>query len=188
MVKGGKNMEGQPILYTERLLLRPFSLDDAKRVQELAGDIKVATYTINIPHPYEDGVAEHWISTHNENLEQNKSVTYAVVIDETQELIGAISLMLNLNHKKAEIGYWFGVSYWNKGYCTEAAREMIKLGFEQLDLNKIFACAVVENIGSWRVMEKAGMSFEGIRRQDVLKWGEFKDLKYYYVLKEDYKG
>jgi RimJ/RimL family protein N-acetyltransferase len=188
MVKGGINMEGQPILYTERLLLRPFSLDDAKRVQALAGDIKVATYTINIPHPYEDGVAEHWISTHNENLEQNKSITYAVVIDEIQELIGAISLMLNLNHKKAEIGYWFGASYWNKGYCTEAAREMIKLGFEQLDLNKIFACAVVENIGSWRVMEKAGMSFEGVRRQDVLKWGEFKDLKYYYVLKEDYKG
>jgi [ribosomal protein S5]-alanine N-acetyltransferase len=108
-------------------------------------------------------------------------------MNNTQELIGAISLMLNLNHKKAEIGYWFGVPYWNKGYCTEATIEMIKFGFEQLGLNKIIACAMAENTGSWRVMEKAGMDFEGVRRQEVLKWGAFKDLRYYYILKEDYK-
>lgn len=180
-------MEKQPILKTSRLLLRPFDINDAKRVQELAGDIKVATHTLNIPHPYEDGMAEAWINTHKEHLEQDKSITYAVVIHKTQELIGAISLMLNLNHKKAEIGYWFGAPYWGKGFCTEATIEIIKLGFEQLGLNKIFACAVVENTGSWRVMEKAGMAFEGVRRQEVLKWGEFKDLKFYYILSEDYK-
>ena len=179
-------MERQPILETSRFLLRPFDISDSKRVQELAGDIKVATYTLNIPHPYEDGMAEGWISTHKEHLEQDKIVTYAVVIKETQELIGAISLILNLNHKKAEIGYWFGVPYWNNGYCTEATTEIIKYGFEQLGLNKIYACAVAENTGSWRVMEKAGMDYEGLRRQEVLKWGEFKDLKYYYILREDY--
>ena len=179
-------MKSQQLLYTERLLLRPFVLEDAKRVQELAGDIKIASYTLNIPHPYEDGMAETWINTHRDNLEQNKSVDYAVVINETQELIGAISLMLETNHKKAEIGYWFGVPYWNKGYCTEALKEIIKYGYEQLDLNRIYARAMVENEGSWRVMEKAGMYFEGVRRQEVLKWGEFKDLKYYYLLKEDY--
>jgi [ribosomal protein S5]-alanine N-acetyltransferase len=180
-------MEKQPILKTSRLLLRPFDMSDAKRVQGLAGDIKVATHTLNIPHPYEDGIAEGWINTHKEQLEQNKTVNYAVVMNNTQELIGAISLMLNLNHKKAEIGYWFGVPYWNKGYCTEATIEMIKFGFEQLGLNKIITCAMAENTGSWRVMEKAGMDFEGVRRQEVLKWGAFKDLRYYYILKEDYK-
>jgi [ribosomal protein S5]-alanine N-acetyltransferase len=179
-------MEKQPILRTSRLLLRPFDMNDAKQVQELAGDIRVATHTLNIPHPYEDGMAEGWINTHKELLEQDKTVNYAVVINETQELIGAISLMLNLNHKKAEIGYWFGVPYWNNGYCTEATIEIIKFGFEQLGLNKLIACAVAENTGSWRVMEKAGMSFEGVRRQEVLKWGEFKDLKYYYILREHY--
>jgi RimJ/RimL family protein N-acetyltransferase len=179
-------MDKQPILKTSRLLLRPFDLSDAKRVQTLASDIKLATYTLNLPHPYEDGMAETWIKTHKENLEQDKNITYAVVIKETQELIGATSLMLNLNHKKAEIGYWFGVPYWNKGYCTEATVEMIRFGFEYVGLNKLLACAMVENTGSWRVMEKAGMNFEGVRRQEVLKWGEFKDLKYYYILREDY--
>lgn len=179
-------MDIQPILKTSRLLLRPFDISDAKRVQDLAGDIKVATHTLNIPHPYEDGMAEGWINTHKEHLEQDKTVTYAVIMNETQELIGAISLMLNLKHKKAEIGYWFGVPYWNNGYCTEATTEIIKFGFLQLGLNKIIACAMAENTGSWRVMEKAGMGFEGIRRQEVLKWGEFKDLKYYYILKDDY--
>lgn len=180
-------MDRQLILQTSRLLMRPFDLIDAKQVQELASDIRLATYTLNLPHPYEDGMAEAWISTHKENLEQDKSITYAVVIKETQELIGAISLMTNLKHMRAEIGYWFGVPYWNKGYCTEATVELIKYGFEQLNLNKILACAMVENTASWRVMEKAGMNFEGIRRQEVLKWGEFKDLKYYYVLREEYK-
>jgi hypothetical protein len=58
----------QPILTTENLKLREFRLDDAKTAQHLAGNYKVARYTLNIPHPYEDGMAEGWISTHSEGL------------------------------------------------------------------------------------------------------------------------
>lgn len=86
-------MGKQPIIKTERLILRPFDVSDSKRVQELAGDVKVAKTTLNIPYPYEDGMAEVWINTHIDSFNKGSDITYAVVKKDTNELIGAISLM-----------------------------------------------------------------------------------------------
>lgn len=176
----------QPIIETKRLKLRPFQLSDSKRVQELAGDTKIAKTTLNIPHPYEDGIAEAWISTHKNDLVDGKNISYAIIEKNTDKLIGAISLMnMNNAHRKAELGYWIGVPYWNKGYCTEAARTIIELGFKELNLNRIHTVAFASNNGSWRVMEKIGMVYEGIRRQDVIKDGIPRDLKCYGILRKD---
>ena len=99
-------MKKQPTIETERLILRPFKMTDAKRVQELAGDKRIAETTQHIPHPYEDGIAEIWISNHKNNFNNGTTITYAIVKKETEELIGTISLMVNKIHKKAEVGYW----------------------------------------------------------------------------------
>ena len=178
-------MEIQPIIETNRLILRPFKLSDSKRVQELAGDFKIAETTLNIPHPYMDGIAESWIINHKDNLSSGKSITYAIVKKETEDLMGAISLMINKVHKKAELGYWVGVPYWNKGYCTEASQAIVELGFKELNLNRIYALSMECNNGSWRVMEKIGMKYEGTRRQDVFKNGIAIDLRSYAILRED---
>ncbi|MBU5311178.1 GNAT family N-acetyltransferase [Tissierella carlieri] len=142
--------------------------------------------TLNIPHPYEDGLAESWISTHRDNLNSGKNITYAIVKKDTDELIGSISLMLNKTHKKAELGYWIGAPYWSQGYCTEASQSIIEFGFRELYLNRIYALAMVENAGSWRVMKKVKMKYEGIRRQNVIKDGVSIDLKSYGILREDF--
>lgn len=180
-------MIDQPNLYTERLVLRPFKLSDAKQVQMLAGEMKIAETTLNIPHPYENGMAEAWIGTHRQGLKQEKEVTYAIVNANTDQLMGAISLMsINPIHKKAELGYWIGVPYWGKGYCTEASKALIDYGFKDLNLNKIYAKALVTNIASWTVMEKVGMSHEGTLRQDMIKDGVAYDFKTYGILKDEY--
>lgn len=179
-------MVDQPIIHTDNLILRPFVLSDANRVQLLAGDFKIAETTLNIPHPYENGMAEAWIGTHRESFNEGKGVTYAIVKNDTNEFIGAIGLMINPSHRKAELGYWIGFPYWGNGYCTEASIALINYGFKELDLNKIYAKALVTNIGSWTVMKKAGMSYEGTLRQEVIKDGIAYDLKTYAILKDEY--
>ena len=62
-------MKQRPTLHTQRLILRPFEIADARDVQRLAGDRAIADTTLNIPHPYEDGMAEQWIATHQPQFE-----------------------------------------------------------------------------------------------------------------------
>ncbi len=179
-------MKVQPTLETEHLVLRPFKLSDAERVQALAGDKNIASTTLAIPHPYEDGMTEDWIRTHQIAFEKGELVNYAIVLKSTAELIGAIGLTLSQQHTRAELGYWVGKPYWNQGYCTEAAREMVRFAFQALAINRVQAMHLSRNPASGRVMEKIGMKHEGRRRQYILKWGFFEDVELYALLRSEY--
>jgi [ribosomal protein S5]-alanine N-acetyltransferase len=177
----------QPILETERLRLRPFTLDDAPAVQQLAGDPAIADTTLNIPYPYLDGMAENWINTHAEALASGKSITYAITRRQDGALLGAIGLRLNRQHRRAEMGYWMGKPYWGQGHTTEAASSLLAFGFNELDLNRIYASYLVRNPASGRVMEKMGMRYEGLLRQHVQKNGRFEDLATCAILRSEFE-
>jgi RimJ/RimL family protein N-acetyltransferase len=177
-----------PVLETERLRLRPFEISDAKDVQRLAGDRAVADTTLNIPHPYDDGEAEIWISRHKDMFKKWEHAIFAITLRETGELVGAMGLHLNTRFNRAELGYWIGKPYWNKGYCTEAARRVVRFGFEDLLLNRVFANYIGRNPASGRVMENIGMRPEGIMRQHVRKWDRYEDIVNYAILREDWEG
>lgn len=176
----------QPVLTTARLSLRPFTLADAATIQRLAGDKEVASTTLNIPHPYEEGLAEQWISTHQAQYEQGLAAIFAITLRAEGTLIGAIGLGFNRSHEQAELGYWIGKPYWNRGYCTEAARAVVQYGFETCSLHRIHASHLRRNPASGRVMQKLGMRREGILRHHVKKWGVFEDLEVYGILKSDF--
>lgn len=178
---------GLPTIKTSRLILKPFQLSDSKAVQLLAGDIKVAATTATIPHPYEEIDAESWIKTHLEKWTERKSLTLSIRLKETEKLIGAIELILNLQHKRAELAYWIGVPFWNKGYCTEASKAIVSYGFDQLDLQKVTAHHMLKNPASGKVMEKLGMKKEGIFEKHFIRFGEFQDMVAYGLLKENFK-
>jgi ribosomal-protein-alanine N-acetyltransferase len=89
-------------------------------------------------------------------------------------------------HSRAEIGYVIGRKYWGEGLMTEAVKEVIRFGFERMNLNRIQATCFPENIGSYRVMEKAGMKFEGTLREQMFIKGRFQDLKLYSILRKEY--
>ena len=171
---------------TERLRLRRFNPVDAPEVKRLAGDKLIAATTLNIPHPYEDGMAESWIETHLKEIDAGKLSNFAITLKDENQLIGAIGLHINPRFNRAELGYWVGVPYWNKGYCTEAACAVVKHGFEDLKLHRIFAHHIVGNDASGRVMEKIGMNFEGHLKEHVCKDGQFFDLKLYAILAKDF--
>lgn len=158
-----------PTITTERLILRPFTLDDAPEVQKLAGAREIADTTLNIPHPYPDGAAEKWISTHQENYEKTGSVAWAVTLKDLGQLVGAIGLTTNREFDRAELGYWISRSFWGRGYCTEAAKTVLGYGFKQAKLNRIFAFYLSRNPASGKVMQKIGMKKEGEMRQHIKK-------------------
>jgi [ribosomal protein S5]-alanine N-acetyltransferase len=179
-------MKERPTLETARLILRPFVLADAPDVQRLAGEREVASTTRNIPHPYEDGMAEDWIRTHQAQFEQGTLVNFAIVLRTEHVLIGGIGMRINPHDTNAELGYWIGKPYWNRGYCTEAAQAVVRYGFEVLGLHRLHASYLTRNPASGRVMQKLGMTYEGCLRQHVNKWEVFEDLAVYGILRSEY--
>jgi ribosomal-protein-alanine N-acetyltransferase len=184
----GKAMKQQPTLQTNRLILRPFEKTDAKEVQLLAGDRSIADTTLEIPHPYEDGMAEQWISTHQAKFEAGEMAHFAITLRETNGLIGAIRLTIVPRFERAELGYWIGNPYWENGYCTEAARTVLEYGFTTLKLNRIHAHHFKRNPASGRVLERVGMMREGFARQHVKKWDTFEDIELYGILKSEWQN
>ena len=173
----------QPTIETERLVLRPFALEDAADVQRLAGDPAIADTTLNIPHPYPDGAAESWINTHQERWQSGLGVICAITLRSTGELVGAISVLgISQQNSHGEMGYWIGKPYWGNGYCTEAARALIRFSFETMGLHRVFAHHLARNPASGRVMAKAGMRYEGTLREHTRKTDIFEDLPVYGIL------
>jgi [ribosomal protein S5]-alanine N-acetyltransferase len=183
-----KGMKQQPTLLTNRLILRPFGLTDAKEVQRLAGDRSIADTTLEIPHPYEDGIAEKWISTHQAKFEAGEMAHFAIILRETNGLIGAIGLTIVSIFERAECGYWIGRPYWRNGYCTEAGLAVLEYGFAVLNLNRIHAHHFKRNPASGRVLQKLGMAHEGYARQHIKKWDKFEDIELYGLLKSEWQN
>jgi [ribosomal protein S5]-alanine N-acetyltransferase len=177
----------RPTLTTERLILRPFVQEDAAEVTRLVSDRRIADTTLNIPHPYEETVAESWIGTHADAAERDEGLTLAVTERATNAMVGAVGLTIARAHRRAELGYWVAVEYWGRGYATEAAHAMLDYAFGSLDLARVVAHCLTRNPGSWRVMEKLGMQREGRLREHVVKWDVPEDIWIYGILREEWR-
>jgi len=169
------------MITTARLLLRRPELRDAPAIQTLAAAREIALNTLTIPHPYPVGAAEAWVEKHADDA-------FAITLRDSGELVGVIGVHPNLEHMHGEIGYWIGVPYWGRGYASEATAAIIDYAFGELKLNRVFAEHFGGNPGSGRVMQKAGMTYEGTLRQHHQKWGEFVDVVVYSILRIEWKG
>lgn len=168
-------------------MFRQFTEKDLPDIVRLAGDKLISDTTLMIPHPYTEENGRAWLKYQNESLESGKGVTYAVTMQDSGELVGAVSLTIDKKNNLAELGYWIGRPYWNNGYATRAARRLIQFGFEELKLNKIHAHYMIRNPASGRVMIKAGMKHEGSLRQAVLKGNNYEDIEVYAILRSEYE-
>ncbi len=181
-------MIAQPTLNTQRLILRPFVLEDAVDIQKLLGEFEVASPLLSVPHPYEDGMAEKWILHQREEYETGKNVIFAITHRENHYLIGCIGLEdIKKTHENAETGYWLGKQYWGQSYCTEAACAVLRFGFENLSLHRVYARHMTRNPASGRVMQKIGMTHEGHLREDKKRWDIFEDFEIYGILKDEFR-
>ncbi|MBM3330786.1 GNAT family N-acetyltransferase [candidate division WOR-3 bacterium] len=179
---------GLPVIETARLTLRPFSLADAGRAQQMCNDWEIASTTLAIPHPYPDGAAEQWISTHADSFRQGTDVILAITLRPGGQVIGSVGLSVNKNHGRGELGYMVAKESWNRGYCTEAARAMMSFGFSTLGLDRIQAGHFPRNPASGRVMQKLGMTREGVLRQYVSNRGTREDIVMYAILRSEFEA
>jgi ribosomal-protein-alanine N-acetyltransferase len=172
-----------PTLTTERLVLRPFSAEDAPAVQRLAAAPEVAATALNIPHPYPEGAAAAWIATHAATAAEGTLWTWAITRAAVAVFLGAITIGVAQRRARGHLGYWLGVPYWNHGYMTEAARCVVAFGFADLHLYRIEAACFPRNRASARVMEKAGLRYEGRLRGYVRKGETFEDVLLYALVR-----
>lgn len=143
-----------PRLYTDRLNLRKIQTEDIPALVNYANNKKVSQYVLNIPYPYQEPDAVFRISYVHQGFKTNTRYVFAIALKNNDEFIGEISLHLDRQKNVAELGYWIGEPFWNKGIVTEAIAAVLRFGFEKLNLDLIFATCNADNIASNKVIEK----------------------------------
>ncbi len=177
-------MTDGPTLETARLRIRPFIEADIPELLPLIGAREVAATTLRIAHPYTEEDARSFL----ELAKDPDKLWLAMTLRADGRQIGGIGFRIEKQHQHAELGYWLGVPYWGQGYATEAGREMLRYGFEELGLHRIFATHFKHNPASGQVLKKIGMRYEGCQRENLLKWGQFVDSELYGILRREWEA
>lgn len=175
-----------PTLTTNRLELRMVRMRDAEDMYAYSKDPEVARYVLWRAHTSVSdtrGYIRYMISQYK----QNKPSSWAIVRRDAGVMIGTIGFgWIDDDNASAEVGYSLARSEWNKGYMTEALREVIRYGFEELHLHRIEAQHELGNPASGVVMEKCGMRREGLLRGRLYNKGHYVDVQLYAVLYDDW--
>ena len=161
-------------LPTPRLVLRAFTKADAPGILAYAGDPPTVEYlewggVTTLAEAVKNIVEVYWASP----------AYFAIALKDTNECIGAIDIRIKKAHDKASIGYVLNREHWGKGYMTEALSAIIRLCFEDLELNRVEASHFAGNEASGRVMAKCGMLPEGVGIQQEKVKGVFRDNVFY---------
>ncbi|WP_432663674.1 GNAT family N-acetyltransferase [Wukongibacter baidiensis] len=150
---------------TERLTMRPFTLDDRDSIFNIMKDKEMYLYTPDEPWSGVESAEEFikmvlWLYDMNHH---NFRHFFAMTIKQSGEIIGFCGIGgIAYDRSKNEVFYSIGKDHWGKGYATEAAKAMLKYAFEELELDNIIAAVHPENIASNRVLQKIGLKKVGV--------------------------
>ena len=182
------NHIGTKVIETERLILRPFTLEDAQPVfDNWASDPEVAKYVTWPAHGSVDvtkNLLENWVMSY----ENPDCYNWAITLKEKgNDPIGNISAVhVGDSPESAEIGYCMGRAWWGRGIMAEALKAVIDFFMAEVGANRVYARHDTANPNSGKVMTKAGMKFEGILRQSGRNNQGIVDLAYYSILKSEW--
>lgn len=164
----------KPVLKTPRLILRGLTKGDEAELRAAADHESIARGTAGIPNPYTMEDAISFVGGRFNDFMGEAGGVFAVVERESGHIVGCVGISPN-RKGSAEIGYWITPSRWNRGYCTEAVARLISFGREVMGLHRISANHFPDNPASGRVLEKAGMTREGVLKGYLSRDGEHLD-------------
>ena len=165
--------------------IRRWELSDARDLATALSNKKIQdNLRDGLLYPYTEKDGKEFIST---MLAANENDTFAFAITVNGKVIGSIGAFrqTNIHNKTAELGYYIAEEYWGKGIMTEAVKQLCDYVFSHTDIIRIYAEPFSYNIGSCRVLEKAGFQYEGTLRSNALKNGIVLDMKMYSKLKTE---
>lgn len=164
--------------------LRKWKMADAQQLSEMLNNQKIlANLRDGLPFPYTIDDAKEYIQA---MLDADQDQTFAYAITDEERVIGSISVFRkdNIHFQTAELGYYIAEPDWGQGHGTRAVKQIGELIFETTDIIRIFAEPFARNLGSCRILEKAGFQLEGILRKNALKNGRTEDMKLYALVRE----
>ncbi|QEN04968.1 N-acetyltransferase [Thiospirochaeta perfilievii] len=169
------------ILKTDRLLLRPFSIEDSADFFSISSDPMVTEFLTWGPHIH----MEESLESIQTRFINNTNV-FCIEHRDDNKCIGCIDLRFDNTNKKVGFGYMLSQSYWGSGYMTETLKAVLDYIFSSFDINKVEASYYVGNPGSGRVMEKCGMVYEGTQKESLIIKNKFVDVVNYGLTKKDF--
>jgi ribosomal-protein-alanine N-acetyltransferase len=171
-----------PILETERLVLRRVNENDANEIFALRSNPETMKY---IPRPLVksiDDALEH-IAMIDAKIESNEGINWAITYKHNPKLIGIIGhYRIKPEHFRAEVGYMLLPEFHGKGIISEAIKEVVNYGFNEMKLHSIEAIIDPENFGSARVLEKNNFVKEAHLKENEFYEGRFLDTVIYSIL------
>ncbi|MBO9200213.1 MULTISPECIES: GNAT family N-acetyltransferase [Niastella] len=175
-------------LETERLVIRDFNNSDGEALHVLYMMPETIKYNPS-GYPENEEASKKMVagwSAQPWNVSREK-YTAAIVTKADLNFVGVISLDLgDHKYRKGEIWYKLLPKYWGQGLATEATKAMLSFGFEQLQLHRIECGCSIHNVASYKIMEKVGMTREGIKRKVLPLDKEWHDAYLYAILEDEY--
>ena len=159
--------------------LRKWEKEDGDNLSKLLSNKKILdNLRDGLPYPYTREDALEYI---NFILESDPDSTFAYAIDVDGVAVGSIGAFRqeNIHSCTAELGYYLDEAYWSKGIMTQAVKMICDKIFNQTDIIRIYAEPFSNNIGSRKVLEKAGFQLEGIMKNNAIKNGKVQDMAMY---------
>ena len=174
-----------PELKTNRLILRKMKMSDAQDLFAYARDLQVSRHVLWNAHQTIHE-SRQYLRAARRQYRRGQPCSWAITLRESGRMIGTIGFMwLNPEWLSAEVGYSLSREYWNRGIMTEALKAVVAFGFDTLQLQRIEAQHETDNPASGRVMQHAGMQYEGTLRQRIKNKGKYVDVNLYAILRSD---
>ena len=175
-----------PTFETDRLILRRMLVRDKDDMYEYSANPEVTKYLLWSEHPSSDYTARY-LKYMQQKYRRGEVYDWAVVNKSDNKMIGTCGFVrFDMENNAAEVGYVISDKYWGCGYAAEAVRRILRFGFDELALQRIFARHIVGNERSGRVMEKCGMKYEGILRGSMYIKEKYRDIALYAILRSDF--